>query len=103
MSNQNTQITAYSTKTSTCYDSWEDLLEAEANGWAVVVMMRQTSRRSGRARYYSRTVGPFTDKRLAQNKASSLRARWRRETRQSLPRNNRELLSVNVEPLWKEL
>lgn len=103
MSDQTKQITTYSPKTGTWYDSWDDLVEAEANGWTVVVMLRETSLRSGRHRYYSRAVGPFADKRLAQNKARSLRARWRRETRQNLLPDNRELLSVNVEPLWKAL
>jgi hypothetical protein len=103
MSDKTKQTTAYSPDADTRYDSWDDLVDAEANGWAVVVMMRETSLRSGRDRYYSRAVGPFADKRLALNKASSLRARWRRETHQNLLPDNRELLSVNVEPLWKEL
>lgn len=97
------QTTAYSPDTGTRYESWDDLVNAEANGWTVIVMLRETSLRSGRHRYYSRAVGPFAAKRLALNKASSLRARWRREKRQNLLPDNRELLSVNVEPLWKEL
>jgi hypothetical protein len=103
MSDEKKQATAYSPDTGTRYDSWDDLVAAEANGWAVVIMMRETSLKSGRARYYSRAVGPFAVKRLAQNKASSLRARWRRETRERLLPSNRELLSVNVEPLWNEI
>ncbi|UKA48176.1 hypothetical protein LFT48_11910 [Arthrobacter sp. FW305-123] len=41
---------AYSTQTERTYDSWEDLVVEEANGYGVVVMMQAESLKSASPR-----------------------------------------------------
>lgn len=92
-------IPAHSNRADTTYPSWEDLLAAEANGFAVVSILETTSQK-GRTRTFVRTVGPFADRKKAQNKAAALRRRWKKLL---ADRQDPVLLRVVVEPLWDEL
>lgn len=85
-------------QTGQTYDSWDDLVAAEANGWVVVSVLRRKG--LTRERTFARTVGPYENKVAARNRAATLRAKWRREL---VDDPTTELLSVNVEPLWKTL
>lgn len=91
---------AYSTQTERTYDSWEDLVAEEANGYGVVVMMQAESLKSGRPQTYSRLIGPFTDQKKARNKAAAVRRAWKRAKDRD-PRI--QLLGVSVEPIWPDL
>lgn len=91
---------AYNTQTERTYDSWENLVAEEANGYSVVIMMQNTSAKSGRTQRYSRVTGPFADKQKARNKAAAARRAWKRISSR-YPRI--ELLGVAVEPIWPDL
>ena len=69
---------AYSTVTDTTYPSWEALLDAETNGYAVVGILQRVHPKSGRTEVLARTVGPFSDWLTARNRASSLRRKRKR-------------------------
>lgn len=90
---------AHSSTTDRTYDSWDDLVAAEANGYVVVVLLRESHTQL--KRIYARVVGPYTDQKRARNKASTLRKKYRRHAKVEthLP----ELLGVYVEPAWKVL
>lgn len=91
---------AYSTQTERTYDSWEDLVSEEANGYGVVVMMQAESLKSGRTQAYSRLIGPFDDQKTARNKAAAVRRAWKLNKNHN-PRI--QLLGVSVEPIWPDL
>ncbi|MDO4254360.1 MAG: hypothetical protein Q4C81_04320 [Kocuria sp.] len=92
---------AHSTQTDRTYDSWDDLVSEEANGYSVVVMMQSTSAKSGRTQSYARVIGPFADKQKARSKAAAARRAWKRK-RDRYP-SSVQLLSVSVEPIWDDL
>lgn len=91
---------ATSTRTRRTYDSWEDLVAAEAAGYSVVVMMQSSSARSGRTQSYARVIGPFPDKRRARNRTAAVRRSFRRDADR---RPRVRLLGVSVEPIWTDL
>ncbi|MGW0881333.1 hypothetical protein [Streptomyces sp. NPDC002671] len=93
---------AYSNTTRQTYPSWEKLLAAEASGFAVVILMRQSKPKTGKTRTFTRTVGPFADQKKARSKAAALRRRFARAIEES-PGTDIELISVRVEPLWNDL
>jgi hypothetical protein len=91
---------ANSTQTDITYDSWDDLVAAEANGYSVLVMMQRTSATSSRTQSYARVIGPFSDKQKARIRAAAVRRAWRRSSS-----DNPEvvLLGVSVEPIWSDV
>lgn len=91
---------AISTQTGRTYDTWDDLVAAEAAGYAVVVMMQRPSQRSGRTQSYSRVTGPFPDKRKAMNKAVAVRKEFKRWVHRD---PQVRLLGVSVQPIWTDL
>lgn len=90
------------------YTSVSELEAAEANGYAVVVIMQRVTPSTGEATTFARTTGPFVYKESAHSKASRLRRQFReaiaREAVGAAPGSPQTfLISVSVEPLWKEL
>lgn len=86
--------------TNRTYESWDDLVTAEANGYSVVVMMQRTSAKSGRTQHYSRVFGPFPDRKAARNRAAAARRRWK-HAQDRYP--DAQLLGVSVECIWADL
>lgn len=84
---------AYSPATDTHYDTWDELVAAETNGW-VATLIAET--RKGQA--FTFTLGPFDEKRLANNASRRMRALWKKEEPHNLV-----LLGITVRPAWKEL
>ena len=78
------------------YDTWEELLEAEANGFAVAIILRKPDFDNT----FVRLVGPFATHREARNKSAVLRKR----VRNWIGVNPAVVLvGVHVQPLWKDL
>jgi hypothetical protein len=84
----------YSETTKTHYESFDKLLEEESNGWVVVCILKHNNK------VFARVVGPFPEKRLALNKSNVLRRRFKKEAPEH---PNTELLTVSLEPAWKDL
>lgn len=82
----------YSEPTGKSYDTLEDLLDAESNGYVVVGV---TDRR-GEAPW---CVGPFVDKADARREAAKMRRHIKRLDRVKPPAWTR----VSVRTLWKEI
>lgn len=91
---------AYSSTTDQSYPSWDDLLAVEANGFAVVVIMRTSNHRKGKPRIFTRATGPFADRQTARTEAARKRRQFAR-VREDYP--GTELVTISVEPLWKQL
>lgn len=91
---------AYSSTTDQTYPSWDDLLAVEANGFAVVVIMRTSTLKTGKSRTFARVTGPFADRPAARTEAARKRRKFAR-VREDYP--GTELVAVCVEPLWKSL
>ena len=71
------EIQAYSSATKTVYKNWDALLEAEADGYHVIVVA--TDKRTGKVKFANTTAGGMT-KQQARNKA----AKFRRDARKEL-------------------
>lgn len=78
------------------YETWDELVAAEANGYIAVAIMQERGRR--RTTVYAYAVGPFDTHRKARNAAASLRRKAKRE---DSDHPSYSLLAVNVRPLWK--
>jgi len=83
-------IGAYSPTTDTHYDSWDDLVAAEANGYVVTAVLRRGKQT------WTWSVGPFDARRLAVNAKRRLRTRHRRAPQGT------ELVTITIRPLWKD-
>lgn len=83
-------ITAYSGTTDTRYDSWEDLVAAEANGYVVVGVA------TGPKYTVPVVVGPMTHEE-AMRRRPTLRSKWKREMGEGWS------LKVFIRPAWKDL
>jgi hypothetical protein len=70
------QIEAYSDKTKTTYPSWDALVEAESNGYHVIVVA--SSKVTGEVVFANATSGGMT-KQQARNKASKMRKDVKKE------------------------
>lgn len=92
---------AYSARTDTTYESWDDLIEAEADGYVVVSVFERTSK-SGRTRPIARVLGRYTTRERAQTVAAYRRRGWNKLLREPGYENVR-LLGVLIEPIWKEM
>lgn len=92
-------MNAHSRTTGRDYPSWDDLLDTEANGFSVVVLMRTQGSNSGSTTFV-RTIGPFTTHREARSKAPAIRRHFRCAAKDH---PYTDILSVQIEPLWKEL
>ena len=81
------------------FESWEALVESEANGWVATAILRE---RAPRQLLFTWTVGPFSTKREAANARNRMRARYRRQEREgrSVPS---DLVAINVRPAWKDV
>jgi hypothetical protein len=91
---------AHSSVTNQTYPCWDDLVAAESNGYAVVVMLRTTSYPPGKTQLLARATRPFEDKKTARTRAASLRRRVAR-AREDHPLT--DVVHVLVEPLWPDL
>lgn len=80
------------------YDSWEDLLAEETNGFAVIVLLRE---RAPKRMLFPAVFGPFPTKEEADKAARRVRAKYRREDRAGAVSS--DLVSVHVKPSWKEI
>lgn len=92
---------AHSGKTGITYESWDALVQAEADGYAVVILFEQTSK-SGRTQMFARVLGRYKTRERAQNVAA-YRRRWWVEHRRDLDHRDTRLVGVHVEPIWKEM
>lgn len=82
------------------YDSYTDLVAAEANGFAVAVMLSRYNPTNGRRTYFVRTGGPYADKVEAGNAARRIRGQVKTAIRND---PHLRLHGIHVEPLWKDL
>jgi len=78
------------------YPSWDALVEAEANGYVTVALLK------GKERIFVQVFGPFPSKREATNAGVRLRTKHKRQV-ESLDHNPAELLAVSVRPCWMEV
>lgn len=85
------KIKAYSPDTNTYYDSFDDLVAAEANGFVIVGL-------STRVKTLPIVVGPFPTKKDAQRAQQRYRRRWTKEESE----HGNYKVSVYVRHLWKE-
>lgn len=92
---------AHSDKTGATYESWDALVEAEADGYVVVSMFERTLK-SGRTQSIARVLGRYKTRERAQNVAA-YRRRWWNKQLQEPGHENVRLLGVHVEPIWKEM
>ena len=83
---------AYSERTNTHYPSWEALVEAEANGYVVVAIIRN------KKEVWPWIVGPFPTKREAGNARNRLRRSLRKDSENNYSLN----FSLFVRPAWKD-
>jgi hypothetical protein len=86
-------IGAYSESTNTHYDSWDDLVAAEANGYIVTAVLHRGKQT------WTWSIGPYDDQRLANNAKQRLKTRIKKE-RDSHP--DTELVVITIRPLWKD-
>lgn len=86
-------IPAYSPTTDTHYDSWLDLVNAEANGWVATVILSRGPRKT-----WSWSVGPFDTKEEAEKQRA-----WMRRDSVKAAREDKALavITTTVRPLWK--
>lgn len=91
---------AYSPTTGTTYDSCEELLAEEANGYSVVSILSRTATGSRKIQTYARVLGPFDTKLAAQKDAARLRRRWKLAL---VDHPYITLVSISIEPIYKEL
>lgn len=82
------------------YDSRAELVAHEANGHTVIAILQHISARSGSVRAYARVTGPFADRAEAERAARRLRRNWRADLADD---PSTRLISVRVEPLWRQL
>jgi hypothetical protein len=90
---------AYSPDTDTTYPSRDALIDAEANGFAVVIIMQRVHPNTDRITTFVRMTGPFTNRDSARTKAASLRRQRKRI--EHMPEGISRL-KVAVEPLWSD-
>lgn len=88
---------AYSTVTGKHYDSWEDLVLVEANGWSCVATVKHISRKTSGEQIACRVYGPYQTRREARNMANSFRRHWKNVKHHY---ESVELLKISVEPIW---
>ena len=84
----------------TRYETWEALVEAEANGYVATAILKERARRGSP---FTLTVGPFPGpdgKRLATNARQRMRARYRREVRDG--NVGSDIVAITVRPAWKD-
>jgi hypothetical protein len=88
------EVEAYSDATGKGYNSFDDLIYAEANGWVVVAILRKG------VNTWPWVVGPFTDKPDAQRARNRLRTKLKREQQEQ----GHEQVAFNlfVRPSWKD-
>ncbi|QXV57409.1 hypothetical protein [Amycolatopsis sp. TNS106] len=89
---------AYSPNTDTIYPSWDALVSAEAHGFITVAILQHRHPKTGKTTTYARAFGPFSERRLARNKAAVLRRRWKVSRDDERP--GLTLVKVATEPLW---
>lgn len=80
------------------FDSWDDLVEAQANGWVATAILRERAKRES---LFTWTVGPFPSKREATNAGQRIRANFRRQEKNHTAMSS--LVAVTVKPAWKDL
>lgn len=89
------EIPAYSEKTDTQYPNFSALVDAEANGWMVCVVLQRG------AAVWPWMIGPFTSKRRALREQRRQRGRFKRQqANRDLPENL--TAKFFVRPAWKE-
>lgn len=86
-------MSAYSNDSKKSYDSWDDLVAAEANG--VVVTVINTDEKGRR---WTVSFGPYADKKEAVNAKSRIKTKFRQEQREN-PRDIKQ--AYFIRPLWR--
>lgn len=81
------------------YPSWEALVEAEANGWVVVAILKSEKGSAERYTTFARVYGPFD----TQAEARNYRNKVRRAFKEMLADYPTSLVVTSVEPAWKEV
>lgn len=89
-------IEAYSGTTGKTYPTFDDLVEAETNGWLAIMLITGAHRLAGQT--WPWVHGPFATKREAQNAVNRLRTRCKREADQ-YPGQTYKFF---VRPAWKD-
>ena len=75
------------------YDSWDDLVAAESNGYVASVILRQGKK------VWTWTTGPWPTKREGNNARNRLRTKVNK-TKAEYPKV--EVLGYSVTPAWKD-
>lgn len=89
---------AYSVDTNTTYESWDDLIKAEADGYVIVAVFERTLK-SGDLQSVARVHGRYHTDKKARSAAAYRRKWWKKQLREPGYENVR-LLGVHVEPIW---
>lgn len=91
-------VKAFSSKTGLWYDTWDDLVEVEANGYIVTAILEEDAPAKT---LFTASVGPFPTQKDANNARARMRTSFKRSAREgnSLSR----LIKITVKPLWKEV
>lgn len=86
---------AYSASTQREYESWEDLVAAESNGYMVVAIITKGKQS------WPWSIGPFTDRHEAVKARNRLRTRMKRENAQ--PWYADRSFNLFIRPAWKDV
>ena len=87
---------AYSYETRKSYNSWDDLVKAEASGYTVVSILRELKSQKP----FARVMGIYGTQKEAKKEANLLRRRWNHIIAKQ---SSTELLRVTVEPIWHNI
>lgn len=83
---------AYSSETGKHYDSWDELVAAESNGWLTIALI------SSPKETWPYVTGPYDTKEQARNAQSRIRNKIKKEQRDHPDYG----FSVYVRPAWKD-
>jgi hypothetical protein len=84
---------AYSDTTNTAYDSWDDLVAAEANGYTMTAII------SNGKKTWPYVHGPFATQEDARKEARRMRRKFQRDQRGG--RYVHQTYQFFIRPLWK--
>lgn len=83
----------YSDDTDTSYESWEDLVAAEANGWAVIAVSQKQCKKQ--LRTAAAAYGPYE----SQEEAKAMAAKIRRELKKDTS-SGYTIATTTISPIW---
>lgn len=85
-------VGAYSDDTNTSYESWDDLIAAEANGWAVIAIGQKQCK--VQLRTVAATYGPYESQAEAKAMAAKIRKALKKNP------SDYPVATVTISPIW---